>query len=147
MDEDFDLVTLPQLGHRQSMSVWIGFFVNHIEIEVLGQIGRHDFQVRFSKCFPEANSLPAIKRAETHRMSFFAVWSEGKRVIGVESLRQKLCWTLPLIFVAVKASHVDKNVVSRLDMVLSDPTVLTKDCLRGYWYNRHETKSFIYDTA
>jgi len=141
------MVALRDLGHGESMRVWVGLFVHKLKVEVLSHIGSHDFQIGHSKCFSEANSFATIKGTEAHWVSFLATRRQGKWVVDVEPFGQELSWALPLVCVAVKSLDVHQYFVTCLDLVLTDLNVLTQDRLRCNGNNRHETEGFICHVA
>ena len=97
MNEDGDLVSLPDRGHGKGMCVWVGLFVHHLKVEVLSQIGGHDFQIGLSECFSEADSFAAIEGTEAHWVSFLATRRQRNRVVAVKPFGQELSRALPLV--------------------------------------------------
>jgi len=90
------------------------FSLDEFKVEHLSQVGEHDLEVAFSKCLSKANSLASTKRQPAHSVSFLARGSQVEWTSGVEALRQKLIWTVPLSWVLVQSPVQDANVVSFL---------------------------------
>ena len=61
-DKHLREVVLNEMSHRQIVRVRILLLVNELEVKVLAEVCRCDFDVRFSKCLAEANALAAVER-------------------------------------------------------------------------------------
>ena len=85
------------MSHRESIGVGILLFLFELHIEILADVGSHDFEVCLCESLPKADSLATIEGVEAAWATLLPVGREVELAVWIESLREELVRTLPFI--------------------------------------------------
>jgi len=76
--------------------------VGELEVELGDNDRDHNLSDVLCEGLPKANASPAQEGAKRPRTPFLAIWSQEVRTLGVESLRDKFLWLLPLFWIILE---------------------------------------------
>ena len=86
---------LAEVSHGESISVGVLLFLLELHVEILADVGSHDFEVFQRESLPEADSLATIEGDKATWAALLPVGREVELVVWIEALREELARTLP----------------------------------------------------
>ena len=89
------------------------------EVKLLGHVDGQHLELSLSEGLSEAHSTSSVERHPTAVVTLLAVGSLAQLAGRIEALGDDFSGTLPLVWVVAKASKVDVETVSLLEVVLA----------------------------
>ena len=140
-------MTVAKNSYSAKMTQWqillVILFVHKLKVKHLREIGGHNLEFCFSKCFSKANSIASAERYETEWVSLSAFWSQAQRILIVESLWEELIRSLPLAFVEVDQANAKCNCGSSLEIHAANLCIFFDLKKRGRLKRCLESECFI----
>ena len=98
-----------RLLNLRKRNVFLILFVLILEVELLSEESRQNFDLSFGQSLSKADAASAMERNVAVDMALFARRSQTQRVAMIESLRQELFRSLPLGWIVMNRFEVDLN--------------------------------------